>query len=113
VKTFAAILFAWLLVWSGGIAPAASAASDCGDKVAMTCAGCCCCPREVSAPENPLAPVPARPANPAQSMLLLLPTLANDVVLDRAEILSSDLMPERRASAEAIPLFRRDCVLLI
>jgi len=112
VKATCAILFAWLLLWSEGAAPAV--AKQCTDDVAMSCAGCCCCARETSVPTTPLAPVPSRSANLAQANLLLnLPTVVGEIHLDRAQRISSVPEAEVLASARVVPLFQRDCAFLI
>jgi hypothetical protein len=114
VKAFAAILFAWMLVWSEGAAP--SPQMKCADdQPSMSCAGCCCCAREASTPstQTPLAPVPSRPANAAQFALLLLPTIRGEIILDRAAQIFPASKPEVFASGGAVPLFQRDCAILI
>jgi hypothetical protein len=111
LKTVASILFAFLLLWH----PSTAATSgNCGGDLALACARCCCCttaPAESNS-TNPLAPVPSRPAAPEQ-LTLLLPTITSSLLLEQSSQTSNPSQAELSNSAGALPLFQRDCALLL
>ena len=110
MKQIASILFAFLLVWHPST-PAAS--GSCGGEMAMACARCCACC--ASTPERipvPLAPVQSRPAATEQ-MTLLLPTFTTQLMLEQSARSSVPPQAEHSVSAGALPLFQRDCALLL
>jgi hypothetical protein len=110
LKAAASILFAFLLLWHP--ATTANAAGTFRGGVAITCAGCCCCPAPASESSNPLAPVPSRPAT--EQLTLLLPTITASVLLEQlAQSSHISSLAEFSYSAGALPLFRRDCALLL
>jgi hypothetical protein len=108
VKAAVSILFAFLLLWL----PSEQAAGARGGAAAVECGGCCCCPRDASLPTSPLAPVPSRPAATEQ-LTLLLPTFSASLQLEQSA--NSSIVPQAEisCSAGAIPLFQRDCALLL
>jgi hypothetical protein len=81
--------------------------------MAITCGGCCCCPAPVTDSSIPVAPVQSRTATPEQ-LTLLLPTITTSLLLDQsAETSKLPSSAEFSYSAGALPLFQRDCALLL
>jgi len=111
VKSVASILFAFLLLWHP--ATIAGVRANCGGDVAITCGGCCCCrPAPASDTSTPMAPVQSRPTT--EQLTLLLPTITASLLLEQsAETSKSPSLAEHSDSAGALPLFRRDCALLL
>jgi hypothetical protein len=109
VKAIAAILFAFFLVWQPLRATPANA--NCCGVAVVACVSCCCAPKSPEAPK-PAAPVPTRPAT-QESVTLLLPTVAGEILLERSSPNFSFPDAEPSFSAGAVPLFQRDCALLI
>ena len=59
-----------------------------------------------------MAPVPSRPAN--EQLTLLLPTITTSLLLEQsAQSSNLSSLAELPDSAGALPLFRRDCALLL
>jgi hypothetical protein len=110
VKAVAAILLTFFMVWQPLSATPAKA-SCCGGTVLLSAS--CCCAKVIPDAPKPSAPVPTRPATTQESVLPLLPTVAGEILLDRAPSNSSIPKAERSVSAGALPLFQRDCALLI
>jgi len=109
VKAVAAILFSFFLVWQPLSATPAKA--KCCGVAAVNCASCCCAPANPEAPK-PSAPVPTRPMT-QEGVTLLLPTVAGEILLERSSSNFPPPLAESSFSAGALPLFRRDCALLI
>jgi hypothetical protein len=110
VKAAVTILFAFLLLWHPATPVAGGA---CGGDMAFTCAGCCCCPAPVSDSSIPVAPVQSRTATTEQ-VTLLLPTITARLLLEQsAETSKISSSAEFSYSAGALPLFQRDCALLL
>jgi hypothetical protein len=109
MKAVAAILFAFFVVWQPLRATPANA--NCCGVAVVACVSCCCAPQNSEAPK-PVAPVPIRPAT-QESVTLLLPTVAGEILLERSSPDFTFPDAESSISAGAIPLFQRDCALLI
>lgn len=111
MKTVVSILFAFLLLWH----PSTSATNgSCGGDLAFTCARCCCCATTPSdsAPANPLVPVQSRlEAN--EQLTLLLPTITASLLLEQSAQTSVPPQTELPDSVGTLPLFQRDCALLL
>lgn len=112
MKQIASILFAFLLLWHPST-PAANSA--CGGETAIACARCCaCCATPISdtTPFNPLVPVQSRPdAN--EQVTLLLPTITASLMLEQSSQPSNPPQADLSDSVGALPLFQRDCALLL
>jgi hypothetical protein len=83
--------------------------------MAFTCVGCCaCCVQQSNSNlPNPAAPVPSRPAANEQ-LTLLLPTITASLLLEQSSQTSNpSSSAEPFDSAGALPLFQRDCALLL
>jgi hypothetical protein len=113
VKQIASILFAFLLLWHPST-PAAANGSCCGGELAMAAARCCACCASTpqSFPVSPLTPVQSRPSAPEQ-ITLLLPTFTTQLMLEQSAQSSTLPKAEFSYSAGALPLFQRDCALLL
>jgi hypothetical protein len=112
VNQVASILFAFLLLWHPST-PAAN--NSCGGETAMACARCCaCCMGAIpdSTPVNPLAPVQSR-LSANEQFTLLMPTTTASLMLEQSSHTSTSPKAELSGSAGALPLFQRDCALLL
>ena len=109
MKTVAAILFAFFMVWQP--ASARPEKAKCCGVPEVTCAACCCVQRAPVSEPRPVAPVQSRSAAPEQ-ITLFLPTVSA-VVLEETVPLSHLSDAASLQAAGAIPLFRRDCAILI
>jgi hypothetical protein len=109
VKAVASILFAFLLLWHPTTSDAGGA---CGSDLTIACATCCCAPRGASIPSVPLAPVQSRAAATEQ-LTLLAPTFNTSLQAEQAAKLPTIPPAEFSCSAGAVPLFQRDCALLL
>ena len=80
----------------------------------MAAARCCACCASMpeSLPAIPLAPVQSRPSATEQ-MTLLLPTFTTQLMLEQSARISVPPQAEFSYSAGALPLFQRDCALLL
>jgi len=113
VKAAAFILFSFLMLWQ----PAAPAGTGgcCARDMAIvfdSCCACCVAPSN-SNPTTPVAPVQSRPATTEQ-LTLLLPTITASLLLEQsAETSKLPSSAEFSYSAGALPLFQRDCALLL
>jgi hypothetical protein len=109
MKAVAAIVFAFFMVWQPLSATPAKA-NCCGGPVLASVS--CCCARPIPDAPKPSAPVPTRQAM-QEGVTLLLPTVAGEILLERSS--SNFVLSEAESSisAGALPLFRRDCALLI
>jgi hypothetical protein len=108
LKTVAAILFAFFMVWQPVTAKPEKA--KCCAMPEINCAACPCVQPAPVEPK-PIAPVQSRSAAPEQ-ITLLLPTVSG-IVLEREVLPSVDSLAASSKAAGAIPLFRRDCAILI
>lgn len=109
MKALAAIIFAFFMVWQPLTAKPAKATNSCG-ALELNCVSCCCAARPPAEPK-PVAPVQSRSGGPEQ-MTLLLPTISK-VVLDEKILPPIVFDAACLDAAGAIPLFRRDCAILI
>jgi hypothetical protein len=109
VKTLAAIIFAFFMVWQPLTAKPAKATNACG-ALELNCVSCCCAARPPVEPK-PVTPVQTRSAT-LEQMTLLLPTVSK-VVLDEKTVSPIVFEAACLDAAGAIPLFRRDCAILI
>jgi hypothetical protein len=112
LKTVGAILFAFFVVWQPLTASPAKAAGCCGNP-ALACAVCPCeAKAPVSESPKPAAPIPSRTVS-QEPVTLLLPTVSGEILLEKSS--SPSVIPQAALScaAGAVPLFRRDCALLI
>src|SRR5947207_1788943 len=97
------------MVWQP--ATATTAKKNCCGAQALTCAGCCCVEKTAAEPK-PLAPLPTRVVS-QEPITLILPTVSESLLLDRSSSTASLAEAEFSISTGALPLFRRDCALLI
>ena len=109
MKAVASILFAFLLLWHPSTSEAGGA---CGGDMTITCASCCCAARDASVPSIPLGPVQSRSAETEQ-LTLLLPTVSASFSLEQSAQVLIPPQAELCYSVAAVPLFRRDCALLL
>jgi hypothetical protein len=107
LKTVAIILFAFFMVWQP-VTAKPEKAKCCGPNVT---APACCCVQRAPAEPKPVAPVPSRAAT-SEQITLLLPTISK-VILDQQSLPSVDSTAASSQAAGVIPLFRRDCAILI
>ena len=109
MKAVAAIIFAFFMVWQPLTATPVKASGGCGPRE-LNCVSCCCAAR-TPAESKPVAPVQSRPVAPEQ-IQLFLPTVSA-VILEQESLPSNDCEAAPSQAAGAIPLFRRDCAILI
>jgi hypothetical protein len=108
VKALAAIIFSFFMVWQPLTAKPVS--GKCCGVPEINCASCCCMARP-SAEPKPVAPVQTRSAM-LEQITWLLPTVSA-VVLEEKTSSSIDSEAAASKAAGVIPLFRRDCAILI
>jgi hypothetical protein len=110
LKALAAILFAFFVVWQPATAKPEKV--KCCGIPQVTCVSACCCVQRAPVSEpRPVAPLQTR-SIATEQINLQLPTVSA-VVLEETNSAPFPSHPAFRKAAGAIPLFRRDCAILI